>query len=224
MNYAELLKSYIKNSRYTLEEISDALLKSKHSASVQYLSRLQNGKNPPASEELNKALADITGGDPKRLVWAAYIEKAPEDMKGFWALFDDEVIDTALRLNTSYPDFLSRPIDELRGTEEFESYERAFRKFVRNHLKIFKELPIGNREERQEMLDNLFKNELLKEEYEKYNIDEDLERLNTEELNTEEHVFFKEFEQLSDDDKQKALEHIRFLRHLAEKENINKSE
>jgi transcriptional regulator with XRE-family HTH domain len=34
-----------------------------------------------------------------------------------------------------------------------------------------------------------------------------------------ENVFFKEYEKLSDEDKKKALEHIKFLRHLAEQEN-----
>jgi transcriptional regulator with XRE-family HTH domain len=34
-----------------------------------------------------------------------------------------------------------------------------------------------------------------------------------------ENIFFKEYEKLSEDDKQKALEHIKFLRHLAEQEN-----
>jgi transcriptional regulator with XRE-family HTH domain len=35
----------------------------------------------------------------------------------------------------------------------------------------------------------------------------------------EEQVFFKEYEKLNDEDKKKALDHIKYLRHLAEQEN-----
>jgi transcriptional regulator with XRE-family HTH domain len=38
-------------------------------------------------------------------------------------------------------------------------------------------------------------------------------------ISPKENIFFKEYGKLSEDDKQKALEHIKFLRHLAEKEN-----
>jgi transcriptional regulator with XRE-family HTH domain len=64
-----------------LEEVSSELEKLGLSASKQYLSRLQNGKNPPASEELNRALAKVTGGDADQLIWDGYIEKAPEEIK-----------------------------------------------------------------------------------------------------------------------------------------------
>lgn len=36
---------------------------------------------------------------------------------------------------------------------------------------------------------------------------------------SDEYVWFKDFERLSPEDKQKVIEHIQFLRHLAEKEN-----
>jgi transcriptional regulator with XRE-family HTH domain len=39
------------------------------------------------------------------------------------------------------------------------------------------------------------------------------------ELSPKEQVFFKEFHKLNEEDKKKALEHIKFLRHLAEQEN-----
>jgi transcriptional regulator with XRE-family HTH domain len=42
-----------------------------------------------------------------------------------------------------------------------------------------------------------------------------------EELTSEENIFFKEYEKLSNEDKQKALEHIKFLKHLAGQENEN---
>lgn len=81
MSYAELLKKYIKNSRYTLEEISKLLSEMGLSASREHLSRLQNGKVPPASDEINRALALITGGDADELLWHAFVDRAPEKIK-----------------------------------------------------------------------------------------------------------------------------------------------
>ena len=81
MNYSDLLKKYIKDSRLTLDEISEKLNSYNLSASKQYLSKLQNDKLPPASESLNRAIAEITGGDPEELIVAAYLEKAPEEVK-----------------------------------------------------------------------------------------------------------------------------------------------
>lgn len=89
MNYAELLKSYINDSRYTLDELSEMLSKKSISATKQYISKLQNSKTPPASEELNRALAEITGGDPDKLIMAAYIEKAPQQIKDLFERLDD---------------------------------------------------------------------------------------------------------------------------------------
>jgi len=81
MNYSELLQSYIKKSNLTLDEISEKLSSYKLSATKQYLSKLQNGKTPPASDELNRALAEITGGDAESLLLAGHIEKAPPEVQ-----------------------------------------------------------------------------------------------------------------------------------------------
>lgn len=94
MQYAELLKNYIKKSGYTLDEISEKLQDKGLTATKQYLSRLQNGKNPPASEELNRAIAEVTGGNPDSLIMAGYLEKAPESVKAL--LPDVEITDEYL--------------------------------------------------------------------------------------------------------------------------------
>ncbi|KAB2334297.1 helix-turn-helix domain-containing protein [Bacillus mesophilum] len=85
-----MLKKYIKESGLTLDQLSERLQEKGLSASKQYLSRLQNGKNPPASEELNKAIVEITGGDVNRLLWLAHIEKGPEITKKLASLIDEE--------------------------------------------------------------------------------------------------------------------------------------
>ncbi|MMZ46264.1 Helix-turn-helix domain protein [compost metagenome] len=81
MKYSDLLKGYIKNSRLTLEEICKQLEQEGLSMSREHLSRLQNGKTPPTSDELNRALAKITGGNAEELIMASFIEKAPPEVK-----------------------------------------------------------------------------------------------------------------------------------------------
>ncbi|WP_198041768.1 helix-turn-helix domain-containing protein [Paenibacillus larvae] len=82
MNYYELLKSYIKESGLSLSEISERLKKYGYQVSKGYISQLQNGKTDnPATVELNRALASVTGGDVEKLLTAALIEKAPEEIK-----------------------------------------------------------------------------------------------------------------------------------------------
>ncbi|WP_312145551.1 XRE family transcriptional regulator [Lysinibacillus capsici] len=80
MIYSELLKSAINNSRLSLNEISQELKESGFSADKTYLSKLQNGRIPPASNKLNEALAKILHIDALELKVAAYREKIPQDV------------------------------------------------------------------------------------------------------------------------------------------------
>jgi hypothetical protein len=73
----------------SLTQITDELKDKGFSSHKGYISKLQNGKLPPAGEDLNRALADITGGDAQKLIWAAYVEKAPEELKGLLSNVDD---------------------------------------------------------------------------------------------------------------------------------------
>lgn len=82
MNYYELLKTYIKCSGLSLSEISERLKEHGFNISKGYISQLQNGKTEnPATVELNRALAAVTGGDVEKLLTAALIEKAPAEIK-----------------------------------------------------------------------------------------------------------------------------------------------
>ncbi|UFU00333.1 hypothetical protein KO561_05120 [Radiobacillus kanasensis] len=81
MNYSELLRSFISSSGLSLSKISLLLKERGFSTDKGYLSKLQNGKIPPAGEELNRAIAEITGGDPEELITVAYLEKAPDNIK-----------------------------------------------------------------------------------------------------------------------------------------------
>lgn len=82
MNYSQIVDKYIKESGLSLGEIATRMQNEKGiKIDRSYISKLKNNPKYPASEEINRALAEITGGDPDKLVMAAYFEKAPEEVK-----------------------------------------------------------------------------------------------------------------------------------------------
>ena len=82
MQYSSILSNYISTSRMTLQEIEDKMKGKGFSTNKAYISKLQNGKLPPAGEDITRALAEVTGGDVNALLLAGYIEKAPEEIQG----------------------------------------------------------------------------------------------------------------------------------------------
>ena len=52
-----------------------------------YISKLRLGKRPAPSEEISRVLAEVTGGDPQRLIIKGYIEKMPDDLKDQLGLY-----------------------------------------------------------------------------------------------------------------------------------------
>lgn len=81
LKYKDLLQKYISDSGLSLSKISDKLKEKGFSTDKGYLSKLQNGKIPPAGEDLNRALAEVIGGSSEELIISAYMEKAPEELR-----------------------------------------------------------------------------------------------------------------------------------------------
>ncbi|WP_176466372.1 LexA family transcriptional regulator [Terribacillus saccharophilus] len=79
MSYSELLKKNIVKSGLSLSQISERLKERGFSTDKGYISKLQNGKIPPARDDLNRALADILQIHEDELITAAYIDKAPNN-------------------------------------------------------------------------------------------------------------------------------------------------
>jgi repressor LexA len=136
MTYAELLKKYIKDSRYTLEEISKFLLDKGLSASREHLSRLQNGKVPPATDEINKAICQITGGDEDKLIWYAYIEKAPKGFQEILYAVGDQIIPLGKKVNEKFPGFLEGKYYEsaLKLEPEYIEFQKAIKNALINTI------------------------------------------------------------------------------------------
>ncbi|WP_052091949.1 helix-turn-helix domain-containing protein [Paenibacillus sp. FSL H7-0357] len=81
MKYSELLSKYIEESGLSLGEIAIRLSNKNIKIDRSYISKLKNGNKPPASEDVTRALAEVTGGDTDALLLAGHIEKAPEEIK-----------------------------------------------------------------------------------------------------------------------------------------------
>jgi transcriptional regulator with XRE-family HTH domain len=82
LNYSHLLDSYIKESGLSLGEIAKRMQEEKGiKIDRSYLSKLRNDPKYPASDDINRALAEITGGDSSKLILAAYYEKAPKEVQ-----------------------------------------------------------------------------------------------------------------------------------------------
>ncbi|MHB1421209.1 MAG: LexA family transcriptional regulator [Bacillota bacterium] len=84
MSYHEALAELVKKSGLTLQEIADKCeLYGIKKISPSYISKLQSGKQPPASDDVTIALAKACEGNPDDLLFEGYIEKAPKLIKDF---------------------------------------------------------------------------------------------------------------------------------------------
>ncbi|MEK5176328.1 S24 family peptidase [Heyndrickxia sp. FSL W8-0496] len=119
MDYSELINSYIKQSGMSLAEIAERM-KNEKGVKVDrtYISKLRNNPKYAASEEINQALAEVTGGDPNRLVWAGLIYGSHPSVRDILMLIDDEVIIKAMNLMKKYPGYFNLSDEE---QEEFEN-------------------------------------------------------------------------------------------------------
>ena len=80
VRYTEILKANIMASDLSLSQIARRLEKNGINIDKSYLSKLQNGKIPPAGERINDAIAEVLGIDKLELKVAAYREKIPKDV------------------------------------------------------------------------------------------------------------------------------------------------
>lgn len=75
-----MLSFLIKTSGKNLREIANKCRLHGVTVDASYLSKLQTGKKPPASDKLNKVFAIVLNGDYEALTIAAYREKIPANV------------------------------------------------------------------------------------------------------------------------------------------------
>jgi SOS-response transcriptional repressor LexA len=81
MSYSKTLSQMIEKSGLTLKAIADHCNQMGVKIDQSYISKLKTGKLPPASDDVNEALAKVCGGDLEEFSYEAYLEKAPLFMK-----------------------------------------------------------------------------------------------------------------------------------------------
>lgn len=105
MNYSKLIDIYIKQSGLSLAEIAKRMKEKGVKVDRTYLSKLRNNPQYAASDEINRAFAEVTGGDPDRLVWAGLVYGSHQSVRDIITLIDDEVVIKAMNLMKKYPGF-----------------------------------------------------------------------------------------------------------------------
>ncbi|WP_181454694.1 S24 family peptidase [Paenibacillus dendritiformis] len=123
MDYGKLVSKYIEESGLSLGEIAEKMKELGVKADRSYLSKLRNNPKYPASEEVNKALAKVTGGDEDALVFAAFMEKAPDVAKRYFSKISD--LDEYLKkfANVTCDNNLKELLDVIDADEKIELFK-----------------------------------------------------------------------------------------------------
>lgn len=119
---------------------------------------MQNGKKPPASDELNIALAKITGNDVTQLLISAYIEKAPENIRGLISScleifyeksdFSKQLSKYAYEVEKRFPGFTKGIYkeEELMREEVYRTYKELSKTLFKRHFN--EDISISNEDRR----------------------------------------------------------------------------
>lgn len=83
MGYADILSNMIQESGLSLRQIADRCKDMGHTITPSYISKLQSGKQAPASEDVSKAIAQACNQSPDLLIWEGYMEKAPDIIRDY---------------------------------------------------------------------------------------------------------------------------------------------
>jgi len=89
VNFSEVLSETIKESNYSLRQIA-MKCNNEHNLKIDpsYISKLQSGKQSPPSDDVTETLAKVLGIEPNKLLFYAYMDKAPEVIKKFFSSMD----------------------------------------------------------------------------------------------------------------------------------------
>ncbi|RJX40963.1 hypothetical protein D3P09_02795 [Paenibacillus pinisoli] len=120
-SYADLLSKYIEESKLSLGEISVKLAQHNIRVDRSYISKLKNGNKPPASEELTRALAEITGGDVNKLLVAGQMER----LEPVFEMLGEEGFEEFLNSIIGYAVSRQHFVDEMNRRHEAKCREEG---------------------------------------------------------------------------------------------------
>lgn len=145
MDYGQLVDKYIKDSGLSLGEIAKRMQDEKGiKIDRSYISKLRNNPKYPASEEINRALAEITGGDPEELILAGYYEKAPIEVK--------TSLDQAKSLKIFLADMLAAQSNHKLSHEEIQKkidylFSLPLEEYENEIIRIYNDIATGTPEQ-----------------------------------------------------------------------------
>jgi SOS-response transcriptional repressor LexA len=138
-DYSHLVDTYIKNSGLSLSEIAQRM-KDEKGVKVDrtYISKLRKNPKYAASDDINRALAEVTGGDPNKLVWAGMVYGTPDPItRQALSLIDDKVIIKAMDLMQKFPGYFDMSDDEREKLED-DTDVRTFWNMLGKGIKEYK--------------------------------------------------------------------------------------
>lgn len=159
MDYSELIDLYIRQSGLSLAEIAEKM-KNEKGVKVDrtYISKLRKKPKYAASEEINQAFAEVTGGDPNRLVWAGLVYGSSPSVRNILTLIDDEVIIKALNLMEKYPGYFNMSDEEQEKYENEPDVINFWNSLAASMEKAKKDSTYGS-EENKSIRDNVIKDQ-----------------------------------------------------------------
>lgn len=119
MNYAEFLSESINKSGLSLGDICAQLAEKGIQIDKSYISKLRTGNRPPANEEISRALAEVTGADPEKLIMLGYIDKAPKEVQPFIRWYVDR-FDSLATWTASF--FIDEDLEEGEWKTQLQSF------------------------------------------------------------------------------------------------------
>lgn len=133
MSYKEALAKMIKKSGLSLRAVAERCSAMQVSVSASYLSQLQTGKLAPPSEEVNRAIAKVCGGNANDLILLGFLDRAPEIVKEYFLVMSNLNKDMLKALSErsifTSKEYDIEQIDEIQrlfnSVSVFEQFKRA---------------------------------------------------------------------------------------------------
>lgn len=142
MDYHGRVQRMFLESGYTLKEISQICEEKGLKITPSYLSKLKNGSQKPASDDVHKVLAEICNIDVNMLLFEAYYEKAPNWLKDIWDKLDLKIKNHLINeINAEDLKWKNWLYDEVFRQEKYYTLS----KFLNEDINILKETT-GNKE------------------------------------------------------------------------------